>query len=1633
MGSIGGLFDLSMVDPIVLDLGGNGVQLVPLASSNAYFDIHGTGFAVHTGWVGPQTGILVSDPSGGPVTSIGQLFGSASTDGFSALAALDTDHDGVLNANDPGFSTLEVWTDTNGNGVTDPGELQTLAQLGITSINLAPTVVNETVNGNVIGEVATFTRSDGTTGQVAEAYFANTQLDSRFTGTYQLNPETLYLPNLRGYGTVPDLFIAESLDPTLLQLVRNFARDSLADAASFAAQVTAILYRWAGADGVDPASRGPLVNAQQLAVLEKFVGESFVNYQGGPNPVGHEGPQLTSAYDTLFAEVQARLLVQGPLASLFPNVQFNYSTDSLTGTADLASAATQLGVAAPADPRQAAQYWVDLAPFVDTVANDLGIAQSTYESAFESAFAQANLPFTLDDARNGRVLLGSGSETLTGDSGPNVFVGWGGGTDTLIGNGGADLFVFGHGYGQDIVQETDTFNGRISTLQLTSDVSESDVTLYGVGNNLVVTLAGTNDAIMVQGELLGSFNGVAQIKFADGTFWNYQTILGNVTAGTPTFTWVGTAANTTLNGSDFGVNVFDLGPGGDTITAGNSSGGGPGTNTFVFDKGDGQATVNPNGGTGTVQMAADIAASDTILQIDSSGDLIVKLRDTADTLTILNDLKDTYWGIVGQIGTLAFAHGTTWNLFQPTFTWVGTASNTSLVGSDFGSNVFDLGPGGDTVVAGNNSLGASGNNTFVFDKGDGQATVNPNGGTGTVQMAADVAPSDVILQTAGGGDLMVKLLDTGDSLTIQNDLAETHWGVVSQIGTLAFADGTTWNLSQPTFTWIGTPGNTTLAGSNFGSNVFDLGPGGDTVTAGNASLGATGNNTFVFDKGDGQATVNTNGGSGTIQMAADVAPSDVILQADGGGDLTVKLLDTGDSLTILKDLSTHWWGIGGPVSQVAFGNGTTWNLNQPLTFTWIGTAGNTTLTGSNFGSNVFDLGPGGDAVTAGNASLGASGNNTFVFDKGDGQATVNTNGGSGTIQMAADVAPGDVILQADSGGDLTVKLLDTGDSLTILNDLSTHWWGIGGPVSQVAFANGTTWNLNQPLTFTWIGTAGNTALTGSNFGSNVFDLGPGGDAVTAGNNSLGASGNNTFVFDKGDGQATINPNGGTGTVQIAADVAASDMILQTDSNGDLIVKLRDTGDSLTIQNDLRNTYWGIVSQIGTLAFANGATWNLSQPTFTWIGTASNTTLVGNNLGANVFDLGPGGDTITAGNNSLGASGNNTFVFDKGDGQATVNTNGGTGSVQMAADIAASDVILQADSSGDLTIKLLDTGDSLTILKDLSTHWWGIGGPVSQVAFGDGTTWNLNQPLTFTWIGTASNTTLAGSNFGSNVFDLGPGGDIVTAGNASLGASGNNTFVFDKGDGQATINPNGGTGTVKIAADVATSDAILQCDNSGNLTVKLLDTGDSITLQNDLSTHWWGIGGPINQVAFGDGTTWNLNQPLTFTWIGSASNAALVGSNFGSNVFNIGPGAETVTGGNNSLGASGSNTYVFGQGSGQGTINPIGGGGTGLVDFTSGIATNQIWFQQKGSDLQVDLMGTNSEMTIAGWFGSNHAPVQSFNTADGWKLDAQISQLVSAMATFSANNPGFDPTAASQIPNDPNDRTLQSALAAAWHH
>ena len=94
------------------------------------------------------------------------------------------------------------------------------------------------------------------------------------------------------------------------------------------------------------------------------------------------------------------------------------------------------------------------------------------------------------------------------------------------------------------------------------------------------------------------------------------------------------------------------------------------------------------------------------------------------------------------------------------------------------------------------------------------------------------------------------------------------------------------------------------------------------------------------------------------------------------------------------------------------------------------------------------------------------------------------------------------------------------------------------------------------------------------------------------------------------------------------------------------------------------------------------------------------------------------------------------------------------------------------------------------------------------------------------------------------------------------------------------------------------------------------------------------------------------------------------------------------------------TYKASTATGQATIIANESAGTSNeLDFTGSIADSQLWFLQCGNDLQIDLFGTQTEVSIKNWFSGGGNQLQEI-TAGGLKSDSQISQLVQAIATHS---------------------------------
>jgi hypothetical protein len=180
LGSNVASLDGSTITPIVLDLDSNGIQTVG-QSNGVNFDLNNDGNIDKAGWVGGADGLLVRDISGdGVINHGGELFGegtvladgSKAKDGYQALAALDSNLDGLIDANDAAFGSLQVWTDGNGNGITDAGELKSLGSLGITSIALDAVKTSVVDNGNLIGLMGSYTKSDGSVHTAADVWFS---------------------------------------------------------------------------------------------------------------------------------------------------------------------------------------------------------------------------------------------------------------------------------------------------------------------------------------------------------------------------------------------------------------------------------------------------------------------------------------------------------------------------------------------------------------------------------------------------------------------------------------------------------------------------------------------------------------------------------------------------------------------------------------------------------------------------------------------------------------------------------------------------------------------------------------------------------------------------------------------------------------------------------------------------------------------------------------------------------------------------------------------------------------------------------------------------------------------------------------------------------------------------------------------------------------------------------------------------------------------------------------------------------------------------------------------------------------------------------------------------------------------
>jgi VCBS repeat-containing protein len=167
-------------EPIVLDLNGNGFNLLNADTSPAFFDILGDGTRYQMGWIGSGDGLLAYDYDGDNLINHRSEIAfidykpGAKTD-LEGLTAFDSNLDGVFNNLDAEWNKFGVWEDRNSDGITDRGELQNVMSLGISSINLTSDGRSSLVNGNIIHGVTQVMIDDGRLLNAADVTFNVTE------------------------------------------------------------------------------------------------------------------------------------------------------------------------------------------------------------------------------------------------------------------------------------------------------------------------------------------------------------------------------------------------------------------------------------------------------------------------------------------------------------------------------------------------------------------------------------------------------------------------------------------------------------------------------------------------------------------------------------------------------------------------------------------------------------------------------------------------------------------------------------------------------------------------------------------------------------------------------------------------------------------------------------------------------------------------------------------------------------------------------------------------------------------------------------------------------------------------------------------------------------------------------------------------------------------------------------------------------------------------------------------------------------------------------------------------------------------------------------------------------------------
>ncbi|WP_405118281.1 calcium-binding protein [Pseudomonas leptonychotis] len=1550
--------------PIVLDLDGDGVETLELGSS--YFDLDGDGLSERSGWVSPDDGLLVSDLNGdGLVSSGAELFGNhtllkngqKATNGFQALAEYDDNGDGKIDALDASYASLQVWRDLNGNGVSDQGELTGLADAGVVSINTS--YANSThvdANGHQHRQVASITLSNGNASTAADVWFKVDGARRVNSGAIELTPDVVFLANAKGFGKVHDLHQAMVLDSGLKDLLNQYlAADG---AANRDALLDDLIYRWAGADDVDPYSRDPkkvyqhVMDARQLVTLENLVGKPYLGTwcwgERDPNPHGQAAPILVAEYLEFKRFTAAQILAQTEYANELDIIRSHFGSDAQGIVVNWDALQGKLEVLFSAGQ-------ADRIAGVVSVLTDLGIYSPKYRTERDSAFQaiatiNADLkPFFDFSTRIGTAI----NDTLDGISAGTIFYGLEG-NDRLYGQSGSDSYHFASGHGDDTILD----RGGFDQIVFAEGISQAELEFSRNATTVWIKVKksdGSDDGSLridnffdFDGTL--TYGAIEKIRFANGSSLDQQQILDILTASSITTgddLIFGTAQGDTIaalagNDSIHGLGGNDLLSGGegndvlmgddgnDTLDGGDGDDmliGGRGSDTYLFGIGHGLDVIS---------NAAELTGKLDRIVFDQSIEVSdVSLKRTGNDLLIQTSIDDSirvtnyFSGEAGNgtaIEQIVFHDGTVWSIEDVKGQVLQATSGNDFI-EGYASDDTLAGLAGDDRL-----FGYGGNDTLLGGEGNDVL----DGGQGNDRLIGD-AGNDT-LRGGDGNDW----LDGG----VDNDSLDAGGGDDTLIG----GEGNDYlNGGAGRDTLQGGDGNDTLIGSA-GDDFLAGGKGNDRLD------GGSGGNRYLFAKGDGQDLIIDTYEEVVTIYVSELPLDELVFRRDGSNLVVTFLNSPGDQLT-LTSLFRDEVPLSGIRLQYGDGQETLISPSQLRLLTldgtefadvihgfsaddfidalagndWVsGGAGNDSLNGGEgndtllggLGDDVLDGGVGDDRLE------GGAGDDQYRLTAGWGNDHVIDSSGTDSLYFEG-VVSADLLLRRDNA-DLVVVNSNTGDQMRITGQFSFQA-GVAGstPIEQFVFADGTSWNYEAIKLKALEGTAQDDVIYG-HADDDVIEAGSGNDLVHA------ADGNDTL-------------SGGNGNDSLFG--AAGNDVLFGDAGQDLL-NGGDGDDSLH-------------------------------------GGEGNDSLIGGQ-GNDLLEGGAGADRME------GGSGDDRYRLVAGWGSDQILDSDGIDSIRFS-EVAPDDLLLRRDNL-DLVVVNLITGDELRLIGQFSYRAGEAGStPVEQFVFADGTSWDFETIKLKALEGTAQDDIIFGhpdddlihAGLGNDIVHGQEGSDEIHAGDGNdtlNGGDGDDTLYGDAGDDQL----NGEWGDDQLHG----GDGHDTLNGGGGNDHLYGDAGDDHLYGGGVLDGGAGndylegsgllIGGEGNDTLKGEGND-TLQGGAGDDLIEAYSNAW----NQGSNTIEGGTGNDTI------YGSFGEDTYIFNLGDGNdllierradeafSNVEPT----ADTLSFGEGIAASDLSFHRRGLDMIIEHANGTDSITVQNWFKepNDHFKLEHFVFADGSEL------------------------------------------------